>query len=55
MNRGRAILRWGNNYKLMIADFEKVLELEPDNEKACKYLEFCYEQLSKEKENDIDD
>ena len=59
--RGLAIVQWGNsgiyvaNYKKAIADFDKVLELEPDNEIACKYREFCYEELSKEKENSVDD
>lgn len=56
--RGLAIIKWGNsgiymaNYKLAIEDFDKVLEFEPDNEQACKYREFCYEQLSKEEENE---
>ena len=55
LNRGLAIIRWGNNYKLAIVDFDKVLELESDNEQARKYREFCYEQLSEEEENEIDD
>ena len=55
LNKGLAIIRWGNNYKLAIADFDKVLELEPDNELARKCREFCYEQLSKEEENEEDD
>ena len=55
LNRGLAIVRWGNNYKLAIADFDKVLELELDNELARKCREFCYEQLSKEEESEIDD
>ena len=50
--RGLAIIKWGNNYNLAIADFDKVLEFEPDNEQACKCREFCYEQLSKEEENE---
>ena len=50
--RGLTIITWGNNYKLAIMDFDKVLELEPDNEQARKYREFCYEQLSKEEENE---
>ena len=53
--RGLAIIRWGNNYKLAIADFDKVLELEPDNELARKCRELCYEQLSKKEENEEDD
>ena len=53
--RGLAIIRWGNNYKLAIADFDKVLEFEPDNELAREFREFCYEQLSKEEENEEDD
>ena len=61
LNRGLAIVRWGNggiymaNYKVAIENFEKVLELEPDNEQARKYREHCYEQLNKREENDIDD
>lgn len=55
LNRGLAIVKWGNNYKLAIADFDKVLELELDNELARKCREFCYEQLSKEEESEIDD
>ena len=55
LNRGLAIVRWGNNYKLAIADFDKVLELELDNELARKCREFCYEELRKEKENSVDD
>ena len=50
--RGLTIITWGNNYKLAIKDFDKVLELEPDNEQARKYREFCYEQLSKEEDNE---
>ena len=50
--RGLTIITWGNNYKLAIKAFDKVLELEPDNEQARKYREFCYEQLSKEEENE---
>lgn len=53
--RGLAIIRWGNNYKLAIADFDKVLEFEPDNELARKCRELCYEQLSKKEENEEDD
>ena len=53
--RGLAIIRWGNNYKLAIADFDKVLELEPDNELARKCRELCYEQLSKKEENGEDE
>lgn len=55
LNKGLAIIRWGNNYKMAIADFDKVLEFEPDNELARRCREFCYEQLSKEEENEIDD
>lgn len=61
LNRGLAIIKWGNNgiyvanYKKAIADFDKVLELEPDNEQARKYREFCCEQLSKKEEDEIDD
>ena len=61
LNRGLAIIEWGNsgiymaNYEKAIADFDKVLELEPDNDLAHKYREHCYEQLSKRKENNIDD
>jgi len=55
LNKGLAIIRWGNNYKLAIADFDKVLELEPDNELARKCRELCYEQLNKEEESKIDD
>lgn len=61
LNRGLAVVRWGNsgiymaNYELAIENFDKVLELEPDNEQARKYREYCYEQLSKRKENDVDD
>lgn len=51
LKRGIAILRWGNNYELAKADFEKVLELEPNNETAHENLEFCCEQLRKEKES----
>lgn len=53
LSNGMAILKWGNNYELAKADFEKVLELEPDNELARKELEFCNKQL--EKEDSIDD
>ena len=58
---GLAILRWGNygiytpNYEIAKTYFEKVLELEPDNEIARKYREFCCEELRKEKENSVDD
>ena len=61
LSRGLAIVKWGNsgiymaNYDKAIADFDKVLELEPDNEQARKYREHCYEQLSKREEDDIDD
>lgn len=61
LNRGLAIVRWGNsgiymaNYELAIADFDKVLELEPDNEQARKYREQCYEQLRKRGEDNVDD
>ena len=55
LNKGLAIIRWGNNYRLAIADFDKVLELEPDNELARKCREFCYEQLSKKEENEEDE
>ena len=55
LNKGLAIIRWGNNYKMAIADFDKVLEFEPDNELARKCREFCYEQLNKEEESKIDD
>ena len=61
LNRGLAIIEWGNsgiymaNYKSAIEDFDKVLEFDPDNEKARKYREFCLEQLGKRKENGIDD
>ena len=55
LNKGLAIIRWGNNYKMAIADFDEVLELEPDNELARKWREFCYEQLNKEEESSIDD
>lgn len=49
--RGRAILRWGNNYQIALADFEKVLELDSDNEEARRYCETCLEL--KEKSVDI--
>ena len=55
LNKGLAIIRWGNNYKMAIADFDKVLEFEPDNELARKCRELCYEQLNKEEESKIDD
>lgn len=55
LNRGLAIVKWGNNYKLAIAYFDKVLELEPDNEQACKYRKYCCEQLIKIEEDDVDD
>ena len=55
LNKGLAIIRWGNNYKMAIADFDKVLEFEPDNELARKCREFCYEQLNKKEESKIDD
>lgn len=43
--RGKAILRWGNNYRLALADFEKVLELEPENVEARECCEICRQQL----------
>ena len=43
------------NYEVAIENFDKVLELEPDNEQALKYREYCYKQWSKQKEDDIDD
>lgn len=55
LSRGLAIIIWGNNYKLAIVDFDKVLELEPDNELARKCRELCYEQLNKKEENELDD
>lgn len=45
--RGRAILRWGNNYRLALENFEKVLELDPDNEAARRYCEICREKKEK--------
>lgn len=41
LQRGLAILKWGNNYTLALKNFEKVLELKPDNESALKYREIC--------------
>ena len=58
--RGLSIVRWGTydiyspNYKLAKADFEKVLELEPNNEVALKYRELCCERLSKKEENEVE-
>ena len=43
--RGKAILRWGNNYRRALADFEKVLELEPENVEARECCEICRQQL----------
>ena len=43
--RGKSILRWGNNYRLALADFEKVLELEPENAEARRYCEICRQEL----------
>lgn len=44
--RGLAILRWGNNYRLALADFDKVLELEPDNQSAAEWREVCLKLLA---------
>ena len=44
---GLAILKWGTggvyvaNYDMAISDFKKVLELDPNNESARKYLNFA--------------
>ena len=38
---GIAIVRWGNNYRIAIERFDKVLELEPENELAAKFRDIC--------------
>lgn len=48
LQRGLAILRWGNNYRLALADFDKVLELEPDNELATEGRDVCLKFLAAE-------
>ena len=48
LQRGLAILRWGNNYRLALADFDKVLELEPDNELASEGRDVCLKFLAAE-------
>ena len=45
LNRGLAIITWGNNYNLALKDFEKVLELDPNNELALKHRKLCDENL----------
>ena len=48
LQRGLAILRWGNNYRLALADFDKVLELEPDNQSASECRDVCLKFLAAE-------
>ena len=38
---GLATLRWGNNYRIAIENFDKVLELDPENVLAIRLREVC--------------
>jgi len=43
---GVAIVRWGNNYRIAIENFDKALELDPGNELAIRYRDICRKCLA---------
>ncbi len=53
---GIAIVRWGNNYRIAVENFDKALELEPGNELAAKFRDICrkcMEGYTAEAQNDL--
>ncbi|MBR1645546.1 MAG: hypothetical protein IJ685_02090 [Selenomonadaceae bacterium] len=52
---GIAIVHWGNNYEMAIENFNKALELEPENNLAAQYLAICEKCLNNPcKDEEID-
>ncbi len=52
-----AVVRWGNNYRIAIEGFDKVLNLEPGNELAAKFRDICRKCVdgkTAEAQNDLD-